>query len=71
MCDNIYELLRIKREIENLLKENDNFHLQNAVLSIEKYLSERCPHNKIRDYIDINPETSVPIEYCTICYTTF
>lgn len=71
MCDDIHELIRIKRELEDLLKENDNVHLQNAVLFIEKYLAESCPHNKVRDYIDINPETSVPIEYCTICFTTF
>jgi hypothetical protein len=73
MCDTIYELVRIKRELEHIVKENknENVHLRNAVLSIEKYLAEICQHQKVRDYIDIHPETSVPIEYCSICLTTF
>jgi len=71
MCDTIYELVRIKGELEDILKENDNVHLQSAILSIEKYLAENCKHNKVRDYIDIHPETSIPIEYCSICFTTF
>jgi len=71
MCDTIYELVRIKRELEHIVKENENVHLRNAVLSIEKYLAEICQHQKIRDYIDIHPDASFPIEYCSICFTTF
>lgn len=73
MCgnDNIDELVRIKRQLEDLLKESENIHLQNAISEIEKYLFMSCQHNKVRDYIDINSETSVPIEYCSICFTTF
>uniref|UniRef100_A0A6C0B2R8 Uncharacterized protein n=1 Tax=viral metagenome TaxID=1070528 RepID=A0A6C0B2R8_9ZZZZ len=74
MCDTHYEIddiIRIKRQLEDLLKENDNIHLQNAVSEINKYLKLECLHNKVRDYIDINPEASIPIEYCSICFTTF
>uniref|UniRef100_A0A6C0B6X3 Uncharacterized protein n=1 Tax=viral metagenome TaxID=1070528 RepID=A0A6C0B6X3_9ZZZZ len=71
MCNTIDKLVRMKRKLEDLLKEGVNNHLQNAVLSIEKYLSETCKHDRVRDYIDINPETSIPIEYCSICFTTF
>jgi len=74
MCEDhhfIHSIVHIKRQLEDLLKENENVHLQTAVLEIEKFLTERCPHNKVRDYIDIHPETSIPIEYCTICFTTF
>ena len=74
MCDNynrIQYIFRIKAQLEDLMKESTNIHLQNAIVEIEKCLEETCLHNKVRDYIDINPETSVRIEYCSICFTTF
>lgn len=37
----------------------------------EKKIVKTCEHCIIRDYIDISPEESQPIIYCTWCFTCF
>jgi hypothetical protein len=34
---------------------------------LNKKILECCPHNFIEDYIDISPEVSQKITYCSIC----
>lgn len=38
---------------------------------IDEYIMKYCEHNIIYDSIDITPDTSKTIRYCTHCYTDF
>jgi alpha-amylase/alpha-mannosidase (GH57 family) len=75
MCDkqedDITTVINVKRQLENIVKGSNNQQLQNAIDELNRYLTLYCTHNIVRDYIDIHPEASVPIQYCSICYTTF
>jgi len=73
MCDeqeDIQTVIQIKKQLENLMKESNNMQIKNAIRELDLYLTLYCRHNIVRDYVDIHPEASVPIQYCTICYTT-
>ena len=35
--------------------------------SVNKYLHKYCKHNVVEDLIDIDPDRSKCIRYCTIC----
>jgi hypothetical protein len=50
-----------------VLKENTGFIIE----KINKELHIHCQHNMENDYIDIFPEKSMLIQYCTKCYSTF
>jgi hypothetical protein len=39
--------------------------------AIEQYLKTNCEHNIITDLIDIDPDRSKTITYCTKCMITF
>ena len=72
MSEHIEVVINIKKQLEELLKElHDNTQIKNAICELNRFLMLHCSHEKVRDYIDIHPEASVPIEYCTICFTTF
>jgi hypothetical protein len=74
MCDeqeDVQTVIRIKKQLEDLLKEVNNMQIKNAIIELDRYLTLYCRHNIVRDYVDIHPEASVPIQYCTICFTTF
>jgi hypothetical protein len=73
MCDeqeDIQTVIQVKKQLENLMKESNNMQIKNAIRELDLYLTLYCRHNIVRDYVDIHPEASVPIQYCTICYTT-
>ena len=38
---------------------------------IDEYIMKHCEHNIVYDYIDITPDTSKRIRYCTHCYTDY
>jgi hypothetical protein len=72
MLDNsdIQEVITIKRVLENLIKEQDNVHLINALEQLNQFLNQNCSHDYIDDYIDIDPDRSMQITYCTRCMMT-
>jgi hypothetical protein len=73
MCDeqeDIQTVIQVKKQLENLMKESNNMQIKNAIRELDLYLTLYCRHNIVRDYVDIHPEASVLIQYCTICYTT-
>jgi len=37
---------------------------------VKKYLHKNCKHNIVHDLIDIDPDRSQEISYCTICEST-
>lgn len=71
-CTNAME--NAKRFLNNISKDRQNSDYKNIVGLIEKYLIEHsndCDHNIIEDLIDIDPDRSQMVKYCTICYKTF
>jgi signal recognition particle GTPase len=63
-----------KQVLNNVSNDKRNSDYKNIIQLIEKYLidhSEDCDHNIIKDLIDIDPDRSKMIKYCTICYKTF
>jgi len=72
MSERTETVMKIKKQLEELLKVlDDNTQIKNAICELNRFLMLHCSHEKVRDYIDIHPEASVPIEYCTICFSTF
>ena len=66
----IQEVITIKKRIENLIKEQDNVHLKNALDQLNHFLNQNCSHHYIDDFIDIDPDRSMQITYCTKCMMT-
>jgi hypothetical protein len=71
MCDeNVESVMDAKKQLERLFKETGNEQIKNAIHQLDVFLSLHCRHNIVKDYIDIHPEASVSIQYCSICLTT-
>lgn len=53
-------------------KENQNKinHIKKSVEFINQQIIQLCNHNFVEDLIDISPENSQTITYCTICQYT-
>jgi hypothetical protein len=66
----IQEILNIKKRIENLIKEQDDAHLKNALEQLNYFLIQNCSHDYVDDFIDIDPDRSMQISYCTKCMMT-
>jgi len=66
----IQEVLTIKKRIENLIKEQDNAQLRNALEQLNQFLNQNCSHDYVDDFIDIDPDRSIKITYCTRCMMT-
>ena len=57
---------------KSVLQYRSNDPSINIIISlIEEYISKNCLHNIVYDTIDITPDTSKTIRYCTECYTDF
>lgn len=50
---------------DNCLEINEYRHIYKLV---QEYLKKNCIHNIIKDYIDISPDESKDIYYCSYCY---
>jgi hypothetical protein len=66
----IEKIVNFQLKLEEYKNNFDN-KLNNIFLLINDYLLENCSHNKVQDLIDINPEKSQSIIYCSKCFTTF
>ena len=71
MSEHTETVMKIKKQLEEIQKALDNTQIKNAICEVNRFLMLHCSHEKVRDYIDIHPEASLPIEYCKICFTTF
>jgi hypothetical protein len=60
-----------KQVLNNISNDKQNPDYKNIIQLIEKYLIDHCNHNIIEDLIDIDPDRSKMVKYCTICYKTF
>ena len=64
-------IVQAKGLLESIPDDNQNEEYKHIVMKIKNYITNRCPHHNVYDYIDINPECTKRIEYCEYCYTTF
>jgi hypothetical protein len=67
--DDIQRVLFIKRELEELFLEVQNENLRTALKEIDRYLILHCPHQFVDDLIDVDPDKSITISYCQLCFT--
>lgn len=66
----IEKLVNFQLKIEEY-KNIFDIKLNNIFLLINEYILENCSHNKVIDLIDLNPDKSQSIIYCSKCFTTF
>ena len=56
----------------NLYHCNSEINKMNSILiNINKKIQHDCNHEFVYDYIDITPDLSKQIKYCTICEYTY
>ena len=44
--------------------------MENYLKHIDEQIKQKCQHNYVTDDIDIDPDTSIRICYCSICEHT-
>jgi len=64
-------LLNVKHQLEKLPMQQRSPAYTNILLQVNMYLCKYCNHVIEHDLIDIDPDRSIEIQYCTICETTF
>ena len=67
MDEQLYLLIKERNKINEEPKSNQN---KERLKELCKLIKETCNHNYIIDDIDITPDKSMRIKYCTICETT-
>ena len=72
-----------EQEISNIIKVRDvldtieapisktSTEYQQIVNTVQDFLLKNCDHLLVYDYIDITPDRSERICYCSRCFTTF
>lgn len=74
--DMIMALVSAKQRLEEVVvkdlpDEYNTTQYNDIIKQISIFIENNCRHNKIRDEIDILPEKTIVIEYCTKCMKTF
>jgi len=71
--ETIETVVKIKRLLEPCIKlqPGELNDLDEILKKVISYLQKNCPHERVQDMIDINPDKSVNIVYCSICEETF
>ena len=63
-------MLSVKRQIETMPSSLQTPEYLDILTRVKKYLHKHCIHNIVHDLIDIDPDRSMEISYCTICEST-
>ena len=73
-------LVCVKNRLETIPLSHDNIDFFNSlqekeeyifiIENIKQYLRKYCKHNMVEDLIDITPDKSVKIYYCSKCEYT-
>jgi hypothetical protein len=67
--NNSEEIRAILVYLENL-PQYENTSKENFLKHIDDQIKNKCQHNYVTDYIDIDPDNSTRIQYCSICEHT-
>jgi hypothetical protein len=64
----IYEIVR-QKELKNtyIIKKTE---IEQEIYKCDNTIYKLCDHDFIEDYIDLTPDTSQKIEYCSVCELT-
>ena len=64
--DKLVEMLGV---VLNTLDAMDTVSVELTTLKnqINHFLMSQCEHEMVDDYVDISPEESIPIKYCSKC----
>jgi len=74
--EQLFFLNNNSEEIKSILVYLDNLpqyenttelYLENFLKDIDEQIKNKCQHNYVTDYIDIDPDNSMRICYCSIC----
>ena len=70
--NNSEEIRAILVYLENLpqYENTTELYLENFLKHIDEQLLQKCQHNYVTDDIDIDPDNSMKICYCSICEHT-
>ena len=63
-------MLSVKRLIETMPDIRQTPDYLDILNRVKTYLHKHCKHNVVHDLIDIDPDRSMEISYCTICEST-
>ena len=63
-------MLSVKHLIETMPDIRQTPEYLDILNRVKKYLHKHCNHNVVHDLIDIDPDRSIEISYCTICEST-
>jgi hypothetical protein len=63
-------MLCVKKQLETALPHIHHREYLDILLKVNKYLHKYCNHDIVCDLIDIDPDRSKEISYCTICGNT-
>lgn len=64
-------MIRVKYILDSLPKEGLTPEYANISKQVDIYLHKNCKHQLEKDYIDLNPEKTLIVLYCTKCNYTF
>ena len=70
--DHIERMIIIRNLLQQELPEKKEYSFfLDIVEKVQQYIEVYCQHTIIEDLIDIDPDRSKTIYYCTKCETTF
>jgi hypothetical protein len=74
--DNLIEMRDFLKEKQIFFQGRKNVttivdKLTNLIGFIDNHIRADCKHEYVEDYIDIDPEKSMRICYCKLCYCSF
>ena len=69
--DMIEAMERAKLVLKTIQSQDQNESYKEVCRSINQFIETHCTHTIMYDLIDINPDVSKTIRYCTHCNKTF
>lgn len=70
--DHMETMIAIRNLLEQeVLQQKECSFFMNIVEKVQQYVKIYCQHHIVEDLIDIDPDRSKTIYYCTKCETTF
>jgi hypothetical protein len=63
-------LIQVKQQLEKIPLQQRSRDYTSILSQVNSYLYTYCKHSMDTDLIDLDPDRSIEIEYCTICGIT-
>ena len=69
--DCICKMASAKLALSSILRKDQDPEYSRILKLVDEYLLRNCDHEIVKDLIDLDPDRSKTITYCSKCYTTF